>query len=254
MKQLLLLFTLFSTSTVFATPVCDGDDILDNLIAYKMMAFQNKEYPMYLGMTLDMSKVKTFTQDCPVITSKKYPHLKLKNGMEIIIGLLADFGSAVHRADVNMKMKAGDSISDVRNKVAPILEKQLYATLRKSCDFKIFYKTFVYVNYTAATKSLGPPLPSYDGSSAEFIGFKADTGLLDKFLNTCLVMTDSNSKIFPISKLTLQSAMKKVAANAKTKPIKALGYMGGTWNEGDYYMPSEEQLRDQIDYQLFKSL
>ena len=54
------------------------------------------------------------------------------------------------------------------------------------------------------------------------------------------------------NKAKLQNAMKKLEAANMAKPMKALGYIGGVWNEGDYYMSSEEQLEGNIEFELLK--
>jgi hypothetical protein len=251
MKLFILLFALLSASNAFAGPACNRDGILDNLIDYQMMKFENKEFPMYLGMKTDFAIIKKYTKDCPVITSDTDPSFRLKTDFEKMDMLLTNFHVSPDMKKINMRFKAGESFDDIKKLIAPMLDSQLSQSLYNACNFKAFYKTFVNIKYTAATKTIEPPLPSYDGSSAEFIGFKTDKGLIAKFLNTCFEITSGDIK-YPLNKAKLQSAMKKLEAANMAKPMKALGYMGGVWNEGDYYMSSEEQLEGNIEFELLK--
>jgi len=253
MKKFILLIALLSASNAFASPACDREGILDNLIDYQMMDYENKQFPMVLGMKTDFEIIRQYTKDCPVITSAKDPSFQLKTDYEQMIMLLTDFHTDSRLSKINMQFKAGETFDDVKKVLAPVLDSNLSLALYRACNFKVFYKTFANIKYTGPTKTVEPPLPSYDGSSSILIGFKTDNRLIDQFLNNCLVIIGGD-RIYPITKAKLQSAMKKIEAANKIKPMTALGYLGGVWNEGDYYMSSEEQLSGDIEYQLFKAL
>ena len=269
MKRFILLLALFSASNAFAAPNCNRYGILDELIQYDMMDFQNKKYPIVLGVTADNLKIQKFAKDCPVIylspmaTDKKpaaYHYgrnggLVLKTDYQQMVNLLSTFTFRLYDTQFNMSIKAGEPLSQVKNRMSPELDKQLVNTLTpvRPCDFHGFFKTFVDVKNTKANKSIEPPLPSYDGSSSEFVMFKRDPSLLDGFVKDCATISNGSKK-FAIDKNKLLSAMNNVEAVHAKKPIKTLGYMGGVWNEGDYYMSSDEQIEDAIRYEFFEAL
>jgi hypothetical protein len=72
-------------------------------------------------------------------------------------------------------------------------------------------------------------------------------------VDTCFEIFAGDKK-YPFNKSKLQSAMQKVEAANTAKPMKALGYMGGVWNEGDYYMSSAEQLEGNIELEMLKAM
>lgn len=269
MKYLIILLALLSTPNAFAAQECNRYGVLNDLIEYDMMDFQSKKYPIVLGVTADTTKIQKFVADCPVIylspiaTDKKpaaYYYgrnggLVLKTDYKQMLELLSTFTFHLYDIRFNMTIKAGEPLSQVKSRMSADLDKQLVNTLIpvRPCDFHGFFKTFVDFKRTPASKTIEPPLPSYDGSSAEFTKFKRDPALLDGFIKDCPIMTIGSKKV-AIDKNKLTSAMSKVEAAHAKKPIKTLGYMGGVWNEGDYYMPADTQLQDAINYELSKVL
>ena len=139
MKLFILLFALLSTSNAFAGPACNRDGILDNLIDYQMMEFENKQFPMYLGMKEDFEVIRKYTKDCPVITSAKDPSFRLKTDYDKMIMLFTDFHVDARMSKINMKFKGGESFDDVKKLIAPMLDSQLSQSLYNSCNFKAFY-------------------------------------------------------------------------------------------------------------------
>jgi len=269
MKSLLFFLVLLYTPSALASKDCNRYGILNTLIAYDTMTVQNKQYPMIYGMINDLSKVKQFTTDCPVIhlsplayDQKPADYYFDRNGILVLrtdynklIKLLTDFNAVLSDTKFNMSLKAGESISEAKRKASPDLDKQLVKRLTpvRPCNFYSFFGSFVNYKYTKASKPLQPPLPSYDGSSSEFISFKRDPDSIDSFLKDCPSISHNNKK-YPITKPKLLALMTKIQTVHNDKPFKTVGYMGGTWNEGDYYMSSEEQLQDSIEYQFSLAL
>ncbi|PWQ97566.1 hypothetical protein [Leucothrix arctica] len=273
MKTLILLFSLFGASSALSAPACNIHGILDDLFDYEIATLGDGQNAKIYRSTDDQQKIKKFTQDCPVIhvsddsADKKLPAyyygkfggLELNTNYEKMKSALEKFGLNHAKAGINMRIaKAGPSKKNSNSKVEirPQLEKQLVGVLPaiSPCEFHGFYKTFADIKYTAATKQIEPPLPSYDGSSSEFIKFKTGTALFDSFIKACPVFSGYSGKKIPINKVKLIKAIRQLEAKNAIKPFLTQGYMGGDWNEGDYYMDSESELRLTINYELSKAL
>lgn len=233
----------------------------------------NGQNKMLYGVVYDRQKIKTFTQECPTIhvsadsADKKLPAyyygryggLKLSTNYDKMKSVLDEFDSYLAETGMNIHVVntgPSEEVNRIKPKIRPELEKRLVGGLTaiSPCEFHGFYKTFGDFKYTAATKEVEPPLPSYDGSSSEFIAFKTGTALFDSFIKTCPIFSGYSDKKFPINKAKLLKAIRQVEAKNAIKPFSALGYLGGVWNEGDYYMDSESELRLTISYELSKAL